>query len=85
MNIYEAICEAQKSSGEICRTFGNHGALLILPIPDARHDLMGCRLEYRHLNRPLHHPTWVPSLDDLLADNWEVFTQEARAESQQEK
>lgn len=67
MNIHEA-CRAALGTGRaIRRKIPLHDNILFLPTNTWLHVVM-CRTDI-----PKGRPGWVPALDDLLADDWEVI------------
>ncbi|MGN0776721.1 MAG: hypothetical protein ACI4MM_08620 [Candidatus Ventricola sp.] len=72
MNIYEALAEAKKSSGVICRPFTEVSKILVRP------DFEGFMLEvavlYSSLTKPDYKYGWNPTVEDLTATDWEVWT-----------
>lgn len=64
------IFEAAKQGKKICRSDGDNPTIIITPT----NTLECCLIQIKGRNRIGAH--WNPQLEDLLATNWEVYTDE---------
>lgn len=72
MNIKEALEEAKKSSGVICRPINEFCKLLVRP--DFEGYMFDFSVLYSSLTKPNYKHGWNPTVEELTATDWEVWT-----------
>lgn len=76
MNIYEALEEAKKTSGVICRQCTETSRLLVRR--DSESFMFESTVMYTAKGKLSFVPKWIPLVEDLTATDWEVYRHTGR-------
>ena len=78
MDIRTALIEAKRKGNMICRPFGEMGARLVVKPPSDGFGILDCGVKYPMSKDMIFYPAWTPSVRDLMADDWELFSREEK-------